>query len=381
MDITELRQKIDRTDDAIARLFVERMDTVLEIANCKNKTCMPVEDVGRERKILSRVADIVGPSYAGYAKILFSTLFDLSRSYQSQSLVKLTPLVEKIESAAKNVTLPFPTKAVVACQGVEGAYSQQACDSLFPIADVLYFSRFDGVFQAVESGLCQYGVLPIENSLAGSVSAVYDLMKKFHFYIVRSAKLKIDHSLLVKPGTSLAQIKEIISHEQALRQCSDFFREHPEIKATVFENTAAAARYVAESDRTDLAAIASVNCGALYHLVQLPVSVQNTDHNYTRFICISKNLEIYPGANKISLLLSVSHKPGSLYSLVAKFSSLGLNLTKLESRPIPGKDFEFMFYFDIEASVYSPQTLTLLSQLEREIEYYVFLGSYSEISA
>jgi chorismate mutase/prephenate dehydratase len=380
MDITVLRQKIDCIDDEITRLFSDRMDTVLEIAKYKKDARMGVLDSGREREIISRVTDIAGPAYAVYAKILFTTLFNLSRSYQNQMLSPKTPLCIEIEKVSNEVARPFPTKAVVACQGVEGAYSQQACDKLFSIPDIMYFSRFEGVFQAVESGLCRYGILPIENSAVGSVTAVYDLMKKYHFYIVRSIRLKIDHSLLTKPGTTLENIKEIVSHEQGLGQCSDFFKQHPGIKATVFENTAAAARFVAESGRSDLAAIASPNCASLYHLSQLPVSVQNTDHNYTRFICISKNLEIYPGANKISLLLSVAHKPGSIYSLVAKFASLGINLTKLESRPIPGKDFEFMFYFDIEASIYSPETVSLMAELEYEQDFFAFLGSYSEIA-
>jgi len=314
-----------------------------------------------------------------YAKILFTTLLDLSRSYQNQALTGETHLIREIRTASADMERYFPKKARVACQGVEGAYSQQACDKLFSIPDVLYFGQFEGVFQAVESGLCQYGILPIENSSAGSVTAVYDLMKKYHFYIVRSVKLKIDHMLLGNPGASIATIKEVVSHEQALSQCSAFFKKNPNIKATVFANTAGAARYVAESGRTDIAAIASENCAWLYGLKPIAENVQDTDHNYTRFICISKTLEIYPGANRISLVLTTPHKPGSLYAQVAKFAALGLNLTKLESRPIPGKDFEFMFYFDMEASIYAKDTLLLISRLEKDLQNFAFLGSYTEI--
>ncbi len=380
MDLTALRNEIDQIDNQIAQMFAKRMDTVLKVAEYKKGNGTAVLDKGREREIVSRVTDIVGPAYEGYAKILFTTLFDLSRSYQNQMLTEETPLIQAICTASKDMTKVFPSKARVACQGVEGAYSQQACDKVFSIPDVMYCSRFEGVFQAVESGLCQYGILPIENSSAGSVTTVYDLMKKYHFYIVRSAKLKIDHALLANEGVTLAQIKEVVSHEQALSQCSAFFKQHPEIKATVFENTAGAARYVAESGRTDVAAIASANCAELYHLKCISTDVQNTDNNYTRFICISKNMEIYPGANKISLMLTTAHQPGSLYAQVAKFAALGLNLTKLESRPILGRDFEFMFYFDIEASIYAPETITLLSWLEKDLQNFVFLGSYSEVS-
>ena len=244
---------------------------------------------------------------------------------------------------------------------------------------ILYFRHFDGVFQAVQSGMCQYGVLPIENSSYGSVAQVYDLMRNHKFHIVRSIKLCVRHALLAKHGVALEDVKEIFSHEQALGQCSAYLKAHPEIKVTVCENTAAAARMVAESGRRDIAAISSVHCAELYGLHVLESKVQNNDNNYTRFICISKDLEIYPGANKISLMLSTQHRPGALYSLLAKFAALGINLTKLESRPSPGSDFEFIFYFDMEASVMSDTVLSMLSELMVEPDVFVFLGNYSEV--
>ena len=204
-------------------------------------------------------------------------------------------------------------------------------------------------------------------------------MKNYRFHIVRSIKLKVDHSLLVLPGTELKDVKEIFSHEQAIGQCSEFLKAHPGIKVTVCDNTAAAAKMLHESGRHDAASISSAGCANLYGLKKLDTRVQNTDGNFTRFICISKKAMIFPGADRISLMLSLPHRPGSLYSLISKFSVLGLNLTKLESRPIAGSDFEFMFYFDIEASVYSPAVLALLDELSDSPELFVFLGSYSEV--
>lgn len=379
MDLTKLRQEIDGIDNSLIELFIRRMDIVLGVAKYKKENGINVLDRSRERDILSRVAQIAGPKYENYARLLFSTLFEMSRSYQNQILTEPTPLVDEIRTAIECTPNTFPTKAKVACQGVEGAYSQQACDRLFQLADIKFVQNFEDVFKAVQSGDCSYGILPVENSTAGTVSLVYDLMKRYNFYIVRVVKFKIEHSLLAKKGVKFEAIKEIVSHEQALSQCSEFLKAHPHIKATVFENTATAAKFVAESDRKDIAAIASPNCMALYGLAKLDDKVQNSDHNYTRFICISKHMEIYPGANKISLMLPVAHKPGSLYSMIARFASLGMNLTKLESRPIPGKDFEFMFYFDVETSIYSPETTALLGQLDSEIDTFVFLGSYCEI--
>ncbi len=261
---------------------------------------------------------------------------------------------------------------------MEGAYSQMACDKLFSLPQIMYFNRFDGVFRAVEAGMCRYGILPIENSSAGSVTEVYDLMEKYNCKIVRSLKLKIEHCLLAKPGAKLSDIKEVVAHEQALNQCGEFLKVRG-VKITIFSNNAAAAQYVSQSDRTDIAAIASAGCADLYGLHILTDRVSNTDHNYTRFICISKNLEIFEGANRITFVASASHRPGSLYSLLAKFAAKGMNISKLESRPIPGKDFEFRFYFDVEASVHSPDTQKILSQLEKE-DFFTFLGAYSEVS-
>lgn len=379
MELEELRKKLDGIDDGILRLFRDRMDTVQEIAAYKKEHDMPVLSQKRERAILERVSEQAGEEIEDYARILYTTLFDLSRSYQARLLnPNGGALSSKIRQALESTPQLFPKRGIVACQGVEGAYSQLACDKLFPSANILYFKNFEGVFSAVERGLCQYGMLPIENSTYGTVNEVYDLMRHFRFYIVRSIKLKIDHALLTLPGVRLADVREIFSHEQAVGQCSEFLKKYPDIKVTICENTAMAAKQVAESGRRDCASISSRDCAALYGLQIAEDGIQNSDSNYTRFICIAKELAIYPGANRISLMLSVPHTPGALYTMISKFSALGLNLTKLESRPIPGRDFEFLFYFDMEASVYSPAVLSLLDELAGGPEQFVFLGSYSE---
>jgi len=378
MELTDLRQKIDDIDDRIASLFVERMQTVLEVAEYKRRTGTPLVDRTREREIIARVTSRQPEDQQLHLKILFSMLFDLSRSYQMRHLSGESEIAKTIRTALEKTGNIFPSKEVVACQGIEGAYSQIACDKLFSLPSIMYFNRFEGVFQAVEKGLCRYGILPIENSSYGSVIEVYDLMKKYRFHIVKSIKLQINHVLLAKPGCRIGDIKEIYSHEQAIGQCSEFLK-NIDVKVTVCENTAVAAKLVAESPRKDVAAISSASCAELYQLQILSDRIQNSDNNYTRFICISKDLEIYPGANKISLMLSVPHRPGALYEVIAKFSALGLNLTKLESRPIPGSDFEFMFYLDMDASVYSPELIELLGDLSGGPNTFIFLGSYSEI--
>jgi len=243
---------------------------------------------------------------------------------------------------------------------------------------VFFCATFDKVFSAIEQGLCQYGVLPLENSTAGSVNAVYDLMQKHNFSIVRSVRLRVDHSLLALPGVKLSEIREVVSHGQALEQCSEFLKQLPNATVTRCENTAAAARMVAGAGRRDLAAIASPACAEIYGLQPLQERVQNEHGNYTRFICIAAKPEVYPGADRTSLLVTLSNEPGSLYQVLARIYGRGINLTKLESRPIPGSDDTFRFYFDLEASVYSPELPKLLGELESVCEHVCYLGSYSE---
>lgn len=380
MDLTECRKNIDRIDDEILKLFLERMSIAASVAEYKQKNNMPTLQKSRERDILQRMSKNAGEEMEDYARILFQTLMDLSKSYQNKKTgEKNGVLKSKINKALDETPKTFPQNGIVACQGIEGANSQIACDKLFKSANILYVKNFEGVFNAVEKGLCQYGILPIENSIHGTVNAVYDLMRNYNFSITKCIKLKISHVLLAKKGTKLSDIKEIISHEQALGQCSEFLKKYPDIKVTVCENTAIAAKIVSDSERCDIAAISSPDCAGYYGLSILNDAIANSDNNYTRFICISKNLEIYPGADKVSIIMNIPHTPGSLYSIISKFAVAGLNLTKLESRPIPGKDFEFAFYFELDASVYSDDAIKVLDELASGDGKLAFLGCYSQV--
>jgi len=368
---------------AIDRQVAELISRRIQMTSEREQGMTPGEAAihGRryEREFLTGIDHNGDAEMESCERVLFQTLFNLSHSYSATRNGEKTDLAERINRAINETPKIFPSKGVVACQGVEGANSQIACDKLFTCPNIMYFRTFDGVFQAVESGLCEYGILPIENSSYGSVTSVYDLMRSHHFHIIRSIKLQINHRLLAKPGTTMADIKEIYSHEQAIGQCSRFLKDNRNIKVTIVENTAIAARMVADSDRKDVASISSPDCAGLYGLNILRDDIQNTDHNYTRFICISKDMAIFPGANKVSIMLALGHTPGSLSNTLARFSSLGLNLTKIESRPISGRDFEFMFYLDVEASVYSDAVVTLLCQLDADPAAFTFLGCYSEV--
>lgn len=379
MTLEELRSQIDAVDKDIIDAFSKRMKIAAKIGEYKKENGLPVFAPGREREKLQEVAKLAGPELDNYTRVLYAMLFELSRSYQSKVKSAETELYRRISQSIENTPKLFPQSPMVACQGVEGAYSQVACEKIFKSPMIMYFKNFEGVFNAIEQGLCQYGILPIENSTAGSVKKVYDLMIHHNFSIVRTFRLKVDHHLLANPGTKLENIREIYSHEQAINQCSEFLQKLPNVKVVPVENTAVAASMVAESKRNDVAALSSKFCEELYNLVCLAPSVQDKGNNRTRFICISKNLEIYPGADKTSIMLILPHKPGALYKILARMYVLGINVIKLESRPITDRDFEFMFYFDLETSIYSQEFVQLMCELEDLCEEFKYLGSYTEV--
>lgn len=378
-DLSEIRKRIDAIDTQICDLFSQRMQCTHEVAEYKRANNKPVLDRGRERAKLADVASKVPEPLRDYSQVLFNLIMEISRAQQSAENNQDSPLAGQINKAVADTPALFPQSAFVACQGVEGAYSQHAADRLFKHATISYFEEFEGVFRAVDQGFCKYGVLPVENSTAGTVNQVYDLMMRHKFSIVRSVRIKVDHNLLALPGAKLEGIRDIYSHQQAINQSRQFLDSLPNVTVHVAENTAAAAKMVAESGRTDVAALSSRSCAELYNLVALARNVQDSDANYTRFACIAKDLEIYPGADRTSLMVVTKNDPGSLYKVLARFYALDINLVKLESRPIPNSDFDFMFYFDVECPVAAPEFASLIASLDDVCEEYRYLGSYSEL--
>ena len=375
MDIKDIRQKIDEVDEKILSLFLERMDLSLEVVKYKMENSLPIINKEREREILKEVKEKAGDREE-YAYRLFLKLMELSKASQREVMTGDTKVKRDIEAALLPADTVFPKLATVACQGAEGANSQIAADKLLPRGDIMYVKTFEAVFDAVESGFCEFGVLPIENNTHGSVRKVYELLQKKGFHIVRSTSLNIRHELLVKPGTKLEDIKVIRSHEQAIGQCSRFLAKLPAgVKVESFPNTAMAAKSASESDGS-VAAIASHDCRELYGLEAMDVDIQDSDNNYTKFILISKKLSIYAGSNRISLILACPNKPGALGDILQMFSSHGVNMLKLESCPVTGRNFEFIFYIELDASVYDSGVMPMLEELERECESFTFLGNY-----
>lgn len=381
MDLNEIRGKLDTIDDSLTELFVRRMSLVGDVAEYKIKNSIPILNQGREDAIIERITAGLDADTAQYVRMLYTNIFELSRASQAVRIAEASQASDAPCFVFSEDEFPTYTKETVACQGASGANSESAAHALFSSPNVRFYSTFEQVIRAVESGESRFGLLPIENSLHGPVTAVYDLLKSSSVGIVRSIKIPIRHSLLAKNGVSVKDLKEIYSHEQALAQCAERLHTLPDVHLIPCENTAVAARLVAESDRRDIAAIASPRCAGLYGLQALENDIQSNALNFTRFICICASPIVYKGADKISLMFTVPNRPGTLFGVISRLASAGINMTKIESRPIPGTDFEFMFYVDIDGSLENQRLVDVLRTLSSALEQFKVLGGYSEVSA
>ena len=278
MALNEIRERMNSLNDEMLALFMERMKLSEAIAAYKKEHNLPILDKTREREILAEMIQKGGAEYETYIYQFFNTLMNLSKARQNEVLTSDSKVRAVVQKMIDNEESVFPKSGLVACQGVEGANSQEACDRLFPHGNILYVNTFEAVFQAVQSGLCKFGVLPIENSANGSVRSVYELLQKYHFYVVRSTRQWIHHTLLVKPGTKLSDIRTIYSHQQAIGQCSQWLEKMKGVNVVPAGNTAIAAKMVAEGSGKDCAAIASPRCAELYGLEILEDKIQDSEH-------------------------------------------------------------------------------------------------------
>lgn len=270
-------------------------------------------------------------------------------------------------------------RLAVACQGVDCSYASIACKKAFIQPDIHFFPNFEDVFSAVSQGLCPYGVVPIENTLAGSVTENYDLMLEHNLSIVGSVTIPVDHCLLTLPDTKLEEIHTVYSHSQALHQCSEFFKNNRQMQAREFSNTAAAAQYVAEQADASLAAIGSSACAEKYGLSIYEQGIQNRKKNFTRFLVISRENICTPECTRMSMVFRLSHRPGSLIHALNHFAQRNINLLKLESRPIPDSPFEFVFYCDFSGNYDDAEIQAAMGRLPMDLIYMKFLGNYPEL--
>lgn len=373
-DLSEIRVEIDSIDNEIIKLFKKRMDCAKEVGIYKKENNIPVLNQGRENEILDEV-EKKGGEYGAHARLLYSNIMELSRALQHGIVGSGKALKQVISGAEEELPIENIT---VGYQGIEGANSHEATIRLFPNAKSKHYKSFADVFAAVENGEISYGVLPVENSTGGSVSSVYDLILKHRFYIVGALDLPIDYCLGGIRQAELEDIEIVRTHPQSILQCANYIADN-NFESVPCSNTAVAARDVAKEKRLNVAAICSYKAAEEYGLKVLDNHIQDDDSNVTRFIVISKKLYIPKNSNKISLCFSLPHVTGSLYSLLCRFNSLGLNLTKIESRPRADRNFEYLFYLDFTGSVHSDNVTELLSQLSEEMPEFSFLGNYFEM--
>lgn len=328
-----LRQEIDRIDRQIIELFEQRMAVAEEVGAYKKERGLPVYDGDREQALIqNRVALLKNKRLAGYLEQLFVCLMDYSKDVQKSVMKKPDPA----------------EKCLVAYQGTEGAYSQQAARQFFPGCATSSKEDFEGVFAAVAKKEADYGVVPVENSATGSVTCNYDLLGLYGLYVAGETLVHAEHVLL---GTgTLEDVRQVYSHEQGFLQCDAFLSEHKDWVKIPYHNTAVSAKHVSQSGDPAKAAIASRYAGELYGLRVLQDNISNSRNNYTRFFVVSRK-ERPEGANKASLMFTVKHYAGSLVKALDIFAEYGYNLTKIESRPIQTKNWEYRFYADLEGDI------------------------------
>lgn len=375
MDLLELRKQINEIDSQLIPLLLQRMEVAKGVAEYKIANGMPVLDEAREQQILDNVASKCGEQGEAI-KTVFAATMDASRALQHKIIGGGKELRDSVNKAIHGECLTANGEPI-ACQGVDGAYSGKAANALFPDSPINFYKQFEDVFEAVNQNKARFGIIPVENSTAGSVHESYDLIMKYRFYVVGAYDLKISHCLCAKEGTEYNSINEVYSHPQALSQCNVFLKSF-DFTGVNYSNTAAAAKFVANSDRNDIAVICSEDAAKKYGLQIIKKNIQNVTNNTTRFIVISKELVIDNDAEKISLIFSAPHRTGSLYRVLGRFSMAGLNLTKLESRPVANGKFDYYFYADIMGSVGDSSTLDLLCALSDELPEFTFLGNYHE---
>ncbi len=364
------RREIDRIDKQLLPLFLERMGCVERVGALKQQAGAPVRNAAREQEIIDRVSRQAG-ELGQSAAAFYRAIMAISRD-REHIIIGGDSDLRRLERTADR-ELPSPVGRVV-CQGVGGAYSHKAASRLVDDGDITFVPEFSQVFREVEKGAL--GVVPVENSAAGSVTAVYDLILQYRFYIVGAVDIRVEHCLAAAaPGS----VTKVISHPQALAQCSELIAARG-LEAQEYSNTAAAAQAVAERKEAGLAAICSEDAAKRYGLTIIERGVQNVRNNTTRFVAVYKKPVLPNGANKISLCFSLAHTTGSLHSVLRRFATHGLNLTKIESRPIPGRSFEYDFYLDFTGSIHDPDTLNLICALNAELPRFSFLGNYSELS-
>lgn len=373
MDLSEIRKQIDEIDDKILDLFIERMNLATEVAKYKAANNMVVFQSDRERFIIDNVKKNSPEELKKSAAFLFMNIMDISKVSQ---INEITPDVE-----IPHIKQP-KERPSVGVQGIEGAYGHAAAKQLFKNGNISYYAAFSEVFEAVENGDVDYGIIPVENSTAGEVTVNMDLLEQHDVKICRTTKVKCAHVLAAKRGVSEEDIKIIFGHEQAIRQCAEYINERKIPTVVPYHNNAAAAKMVSENPSGEMGCICSAECAEMHGLEIIRKHIATDPNNCTRFICISKSTEVYEGADTVAVSLSIPNISGALYRLLTKFAVNGLSMSKIQSKPLPVEvklkfPDDYMFYIEFNGNIEEPKIKKLLRNFADELNYFKFHGNFT----
>lgn len=375
-----LRTEIDDIDRQLTALFLKRMDITRRVGMYKQKNGIPVLDTEREREVLVKKAAMANdPAEKAAVTALYEAVMAISRR-QQRTLVSETGNDDynRIAAAIAAPRAPLARPRVL-YQGEPGAYAEEAAVGFFgESARREHVGTWEDIFLALRRGDADYGILPIENSSTGSIQQVYDLLARYGAYIVGEQTVKVEHCLMAPAGARLDTIREVYSHEQGLLQCAAFLRDYPAWQRLPRLNTAESAKYVAAQGDPSRAAIGSRRAAKLYGLEILAENISSSTQNYTRFVVVSPVLELRPGRSKISAVFVLPHRSGALHALMSIFAVNGLNMVKLESRPISGRNWEYLFFVDFGGDLTSPAMDGVLRELSQTAEQFRVLGNYKE---
>lgn len=374
-DLKDLREEIDQIDRQIVELFERRMAVSEEVAEFKIGAGKKVFDKEREQSKLETLTGLAHNEFNRHGvQELFNQIMSMSRKKQYQLLAKngaagRLPFIAVDEIEREHVRVVF--------QGVEGAYSHAAmCQYFGDQVNCFHVSKWRDAMEAIAEGAADYAVLPIENSTAGIVADNFDLLVDFENYIVGEQVVKCEHVLMGLPGTKLSDIKTVISHPQALSQCEEFLEEHRGWRQVPYDNTATAAKKVAEDQDKTQAAIGSAFAARRFGLEILEDHIYYNEANSTRFIIVTNQRIFCRDAKKISICFEVPHKSGSLYNILSHFIYNNLNMNRIESRPITGRNWEYHFFIDFEGNLSQSSVKNALRGIREEAINMKILGNY-----
>lgn len=369
LDLGEIRDRIDKIDKELVKLLEERMKIVEDVVDYKIENNMQIFDSKREEEVITKNTNRVeNQKLKKYIEKMLNDIMSVSKEYQESKIFSIKENNEKRDFSDKSIGYT----------GLPGSFAHEVLMSLVHEnhSDIKNYNTHEDLAEAVSKGEVDYGILPIENSSTGEVRDSMDLIKEKDVYIIGEISHKIKQNLLGIKGSSIENIKNVYSHEQALMQSSKFLNTHPDWILNSFSNTAIAAEFVKNKNNKENACIANIKTKDLYNLELLAEGVNNNKENYTRFVIIGKKLEISSESNKISIVTSIEHKAGSLFKLIEIFSKEKLNMVSIKSRPIPYKTWEYYFYIDFEGNLNDKNVISAFENIELQMSYMKILGNY-----